>query len=386
MVLTMVTHWKTHQVISLHGLEVELSEPVLVKRSRWYCWFPSLIRQPNGNLWAVMSAYADMHASNSINYLSRSRDGGLSWDEPRVIGDGGLAHLLLPDGAAVILPYYLRPRSNGMGAPCNVLSIDGDLAMRPAGVEVSAWPRATKSPLPEVGISGFVFNGQVVRGRDGQYLATLYGTFEGDQRYSLAFVESVDGFHWRWRSLVAGPDCNLEGTEGPCESAVCRLTDGRLMCVFRLASFTRYGQTFSTDDGHTWSVPVNISAGSVEPSLAVLQGGIVALSGGRSGIYVWFNVDGSGRDWQPVDIVSAHNAASPPADRIEPDSHNAWSAVDEMRRTGITGFSSCYTELAALDQNTLLLTYDRVGFGWRPIPDDADETKSVWVMRIRIRR
>jgi hypothetical protein len=386
MVLTMVTHWKTHQVISLHGLEVELSEPVLVKRSRWYCWFPSLIRQPNGNLWAVMSAYADMHASNSINYLSRSRDGGLSWDEPRVIGDGGLAHLLLPDGAAVILPYYLRPRPNGMGAPCNVLSIDGELAMRPAGVEVSGWPRATKSPLPEVGISGFVFNGQVVRGRDGQYLATLYGTFEGDQRYSLAFVESVDGFHWRWRSLVAGPDCNLEVSDGHCESAVCSLVDGRLMCVFRLASFTRYGQTFSADDGHTWSAPVNIAPGSVEPSLAVLQEGIVALSGGRSGIYVWFNVDGSGRDWQPVDIVSAHNAASPPADRIEHDSHNAWSAVDEMRRTGITGFSSCYTELAALDQNTLLLTYDRVGFGWRPIPDDADETKSVWVMRIRIRR
>jgi hypothetical protein len=118
----------------------------------------------------------------------------------------------------------------------------------------------------------------------------------------------------------------------------------------------------------------------------MLHEGILALSGGRSGITVWFNTDGSGRDWQPVDIVSAHNAACLPADRIEPDSHNAWSPPDEMRRTGITGFSSCYTELAALDENTLLLTYDRVGFGWHPIPDDVDETNSVWVMRIRITR
>ena len=380
----MATHWTTQRVVQLQGLDVELSKPVLVKRSRWYCWFPSLIRQPNGCLWAVMSAYADMHASNSINYLSPSRDGGLSWEEPRVIGDSGAAHLILPDGAAVILPYYLRPRPNGIGAPCNILSSDGQLSMRPAGVEVSGWPRETRSPLPEVGIAGFVFNGQVVRGRGGEYLATLYGTFEGDRRYSLVFVESADGFHWRIRAQVAGPDCPLAGEEGPCESAVCRLADGRLMCIFRLASFVPYGQAFSNDDGRTWSTPVNISPGSVEPSLAVLPGGVVALSGGRSGIYVWFNADGTGRDWQAVDIVSAHNAACSSTDHIEPDSHNAWIPVDEMRRMGVTGYSSCYTELVALDERTLLLTYDRIGFGWHPIPDDADETKSVWVMRLRI--
>ncbi len=388
----MAASWKTHSVASLHGLEVELSEPVLVRRSRWYCWFPSLIRQPGGALWAVMSAYADVHASTSVNYLSRSLDGGLTWDEPRVIADGGLAHLLLPDGSAVILPYYLRPlgprpsgsRPDGMGAPCNVLSSDGQLSMRPAGVEVTGWPRPSKSPLPEAGICGFVFNGQVVRGGAGEYLGTLYGTFEGDRRYSLVFAESADGFHWRIRSLIAGPDCPLAGEEGPCESAVCRLADGRLMCVFRLASFVSYGQAFSADDGRTWSAPVNITPGSVEPSLAVLRGGVLALSGGRPGIAVWFNADGSGRDWQPIDIVAAHNAARPRADRIELDSRQSWLPVDEMRRTGVTGHSSCYTELVALDDRTLLLTYDRVGFGWHPIPDDADETKSVWVMRLRL--
>ena len=83
----MAADWKTAAAVKLQGLTVELSQPVLVKRSRWFCWFPSLIRQGDV-LWAVMNAYADMHVSDSICYLSRSVDGGLTWDEPRVIGDG----------------------------------------------------------------------------------------------------------------------------------------------------------------------------------------------------------------------------------------------------------------------------------------------------------
>jgi hypothetical protein len=123
----------------------------------------------------------------------------------------------------------------------------------------------------------------------------------------------------------------------------------------------------------------------VEPSLAVLDGGrLLALSGGRSGISVWFNTDGVGADWQPVDIVAAHNAARPPDDRIDPDSTGCWLSVPELRKRPVTGFSSCYTELAALDERTLLLVYDRVGLGWNAIPDDSSETKSVWTIRLRV--
>ncbi len=398
--------WKTQSVVSLtgghtdpsvqNGLKVSVSEPVLVKRSRWFCWFPSLIRQPDGVLWAVMSAYADIHASNSVNYLSRSRDGGLTWEEPRVIGDGGLAHLVKPDGSVVILPYYMRERARAVrtiGAPCNLLSPQGVLDMQASGAEVSGWPKPTKSPLPDAGIAGFVFNGQVVRATDGGYLATLYGTFEGDTRYALVMAESVDGLRWQVRAIIAGPECDLAGDEGPCESAICRLKDGRLMCLFRLASFVPYGQTFSADDGRTWTKPVNTAGpGSVEPSLAVLRDptgklshDVVALSGGRPDINVWFSTDGAGKEWQAIDIIAAHNAACDARDRILPDSSTAWKTADDMRKAGMTGYSSCYTELMAIDDHTLLVIYDRVGYGWNPIPDDdPDESKSVWVMRLQI--
>lgn len=380
-------NWKTHTQVKLKGLSVELSEPVLVRRSRWYCWFPSLIRQPDGALWAVMSAYGDYHVSNSYCYLSRSRDGGLSWDEPRIIGDAGLSHLILPDDSVLVLPYYLRPRgADAIGAPCNVITPGGEITFRTSGVTVTGWPRPVGCASREIGIASFVFNGQVVRGCAGEYLTTLYGTFDGDKRFSLALAESADGFQWRIRSVIAGSDCSLQGGEGPCESAVCRLRDGRLMCVFRLESFVPYGQAFSADDGRTWSPAANITPFSVEPSLAVLGGGIVALSGGRSGIFVWFNADGAGRDWQEVDIMAAHNAARPPADRIDPGADGCWRSVEEMKPLPLPAWSSCYTELMPLDERTMLLIYDRIGFGWHPIPDDSAETKSVWVMRMTVDR
>lgn len=381
-------NWTTRTRVDLNGLSVELSAPVLVKKSRWFCWFPSLIRQPDGTLWTVMSAYADIHVTDSFNYLSRSRDGGLTWDEPRLIGDAGLSHLLLPDGSALVLPYYLRMRGHDtIGAPCNIISPKGELSFRTPGITVSGWPRPPAGgsmTSPEAGAAGFVFNGQAIQGKGGEYLTTLYGQFAGDKRYSLVMAESADGFAWHIRAVVAGADCALEGNEGPCESAICRLADGRLMCVFRLASFVPYGQVFSSDDGRTWSTPANITPMSVEPSLAVLRHGAVALSGGRSGVFVWFNADGKGHDWQAVDVVATHNAACTPADRIDPESRNCWASVEDLKNRACTGFSSCYTELVPLDEHTLLLAYDRVGLGWHAIPDDSPETKSVWVMRLRL--
>lgn len=376
--------WKDRAPIQLKRLRITLSEPVLVKRSRWYCWFPSLIRQPDGTLWTVMSAYADVDVSDSFCYLSRSRDGGLTWDEPRVIGDAGNSHLLLPDGSAVVIPYYLRPRPGGaIGAPCNILSPQGHLSMRPSGLNVSGWPRPPKSKGPDLATSGFVFNGQVVKGRRGEYLTTLYGHFEGDSRYSLVFAESVDGFVWRIRSAIAGADCPLKGDEGPCESAIARLEDGRLLCVFRSASFVPYGRCWSNDDGRTWTKPAVIPAQSVEPSLAVMPKGVVALSGGRPGIFVWFSTDSADADWQTVDIVAHHNAIRP-KDAINPDSRKAWGKRDDLIRQGLGGFSSCYTELTRLDDRHLLLIYDRLGLGWHQIPDESPETNSVWVVRISV--
>jgi hypothetical protein len=155
------------------------------------------------------------------------------------------------------------------------------------------------------------------------------------------------------------------------------------MCVFRLASFVQFGQCFSEDDGKTWSKPVNISPNSVEPSLAVMPGGTLALSCGRPGISVWFDAAGTGTDWQALDILAQHNA-SRPQDRINPDTRQAWGSVPKLLRENLRGFTSSYTELVRLDDKHLLLIYDRLGLGWNAIPDESPETNSVWVMRLKV--
>ena len=378
------TAWTDRTTLDLTGLRVTLSDPVLVRRTRRFCWFPSLIRLDGGDLYACISPVGDVHVPSSPVHLARSGDGGLTWDEPRLLMDAGLSHVSLPDGSALMLPYYLRPRAGGMGASANRILPGGEVQFLTGAVTVTGWDRPSRSYAEELGLSGFVFNGQSVASTEGGWMTTLYGYFEGDSRYSLVWAESSDGFKWTIRSLIAGSDCPLEGPEGPCESAICRLADGRILCVFRNGSFVPYGQVWSADEGRTWSAPVALAAQSVEPSLQALPSGVVALSGGRPGIFIWFSAEGQGTDWQPVDVVAHHNACRPAADAIDPDSRRIDCSSEEMLRQGRGGYSSCYTELIRLDDRHLLLIYDRLGLSWQAIPDRSEATNSVWVVRIRV--
>ena len=112
-----------------------------------------------------------------------------------------------------------------------------------------------------------------------------------NKRLALVNAESQDGRHWRIRSVIADDQCKLKGNEGPDEAALCRLKDGRLMCVFRMGfSNTPFGQSFSSDAGKTWSEPVAMTGVfSVCPCLATLPNGPIILTGGRPGIYAWLN-------------------------------------------------------------------------------------------------
>ena len=255
----MPTAWTDQKTIELNGLRVTLSEPVLVRRTRRFCWFPSIIRLKNGDLYACISPYGDEHVPCSAVHLTRSRDGGLTWDEPRLLLDAGLSHVLLADGSALMLPYYLRPRPDGMGASANLIPPEGVDRFMTGAIEVTGWPRPTRSLAPDMGIAGFVFNGQSLPTSDGKSIATLYGYFEGDPRYSLVLAESDDGFKWKIRSIIAGSDCPLEGPEGPCESAICRPQRGHRNALraqhrgpTRIRSQPRPTRAAKRKDRHRW--------------------------------------------------------------------------------------------------------------------------------------
>lgn len=360
--------WQPGEVTQLEGLNVTLSKPVLVGRRRGFLWFPTLVPLAGGELLAIMSNYADEHTSTSTSSVAWSRDGGLSWS-PVVEAPYGESHLRLPGGDQLILPYYLRPTEKGvMAAPCTICPKGAQrVVVDPRGVRVSGFPHPDKSFDAKLGLSGFVFNGQTVELKGGRYLATLYGYFENTKRYALVAAESADGHDWKYLATIAGPDCPLKGEEGPSESALCRLRDGRLLCVFRLASHVPFGQSTSSDEGKTWSPAEAMDkVFSVQPSLQVFADGMVALSGGRDGLFLWLNRDGSGRSWQAVDVMKNHNAMLP----------------DEPIKA--PGNTSSYTEIVVPDANHLIYIYDRIPRGWQAIPAGSPETNSVWVVQATI--
>ncbi len=367
--------WTDSATVDLDGLRVTLSEPHLVGRRRGYFWFPNLWTMPNGDLLSTISPVPDIHLSGVPYYVLWSRDGGLTWSEPQVSCDGGQTLLHLHAGDSIMLPYDLRPRPDGIGAPHNIIHAGQRVFdYVPTGVVITGMPAPVPLILPGLDVVSYSFNGQTLWLEDGTYLATAYGHFEGDERDSIVAVESSDGANWSVRSIVADASCPVPGRGGPSESAICRLQDGRIMCVFRVESKFPFGQTFSSDEGRSWT-PAAAMPGvfSVQPSLAVMADGAIALSGGRLGLYLWLNADGAGLRWQQIDILAHHNSCLPQ----EPITYS-----EDLSRQQTTA----YTEVVALDEKTLLYIYDRAPNGWRRIPEDMNDTNSVWLVRATVER
>jgi hypothetical protein len=366
--------WQPAAELTLAGLRVSLSKPVLVARSRDYLWFPTMTRLSSGELFAVFSTNLDAVVPDRTASASWTNDGGLTWSAP-VSPDPAAdlyveSTLHLANGDELLYPFNLFPRRGGMGGTYQLVSgVPGSREVRiiKDKLVVTGWPRADQSFNEKLGLSGFGFNGQTLKASDNTYLATLYGRFEGEPRYSLVLAESTDGIRWKYRSTVVPSTCGLQGGEGPCESAICRLKDGRLLTVFRLASNVPYGQTFSSDDGKTWTEAVAMKGPrSVQPSLQVMPDGAVLLSGGRPGLFLWINKEGTGLDWEEVDLLRHHNL------------HQQQEPIDRPDHT------TSYTEIAILDNTHVLYMYDRIPHGWGEIPDDSTDTNSIWVVRLTV--
>lgn len=366
--------WQSVKIVDLEDWKVGLSEPALVARSKGFLWFPTIMRLSNGEVLAMLNNYSDEVVHQPTAFVCWSKDDGRTWTEPQraLYGD---SNFRLTNGDHLILPYNLYPGpGKSLIAPHQIVA-KGEHMLRVVkeGLVVTGLPRPDQ-PNVKRGVSGFVFNGSGVALKDGAYLATLYGTFEGQKRLSLLVAESVDGFRWQVRAVVADEKCQLTGRDGPSEAATCRLKDGRLMCIFRLGAGAPYGQSFSSNDGKTWTEPVAMKdVFSVQPCLVVRKDGTVILSGGRPGLFIWINSAGDGKDWQRIDMRAHHNACQPrdPISVVTTDGKSTTTA---------------YTRIIPLDDDRLLYVYDRIPHGWHAIPKDSTDSNSVWGVRIALER
>lgn len=364
--------WETAATESLDGFDVSLSKPRLVARGKGYLWFPTMTRLSGGALFVNVSTNLDAIVADRTSAVSWSDDNGLTWSDLSSIDPKEDLYaetmMRLENGDERLLPFNLYPDAGVMRGWYQTVS--GQKRTRKVefvkqGLTVSGWPRPDRSFNEKLGLTGFGFNGQTLRAKTGEYLATMYGFYKDERRYSLVLVDSKDGIDWKYRALVAGFDCKLNGGEGPCESAIARLKDGRLMIIFRLASNVPYGQAFSDDEGRAWSEPEAMStAHSVQPSLAGMKDGTLVLTGGRPGIFAWINRDGTGKDWQTVDLQKHHNQQQPADAITRPDQ------------------TTSYTEVIPLDEHSVIVIYDRIPNGWNAIPNDSQDTNSIWVIKL----
>jgi hypothetical protein len=371
---------------SWKGCDLELAAPVEVGRAKGHFWFPSLHTIQGRELFCEAVLAADKAQGKWAATLCLSQDGGVTWRRARDIDSYGPTSIALGPRKVLLMPYELWPLSPGdkrnAVADGTVIHCreDGAVELSPAPVKYLGFPRDLADY--HVGELELLTNGNILPLRDGTLLTTLYGTFAGEEKYcNFAVTSDDEGFTWRFRSVVASWADLPDLRSGPNESNSVRLSDGRIMCVYRVQSGGAYHSSCSSDEGATWTKPRPVAgAWSVEPGLVRLENGIILLSGGRHGLFLWVCADGAGENWERVNLAEHHNASfqdaslhysevfCKAAERVQPDQ------------------STAYTGIRALGPDEALVCYDRLANGWSGAPGPWGGFDTVFCVRIKALR
>lgn len=145
---------------------------------------------------------------------------------------------------------------------------------------------------------------------DGTLLMPIYGLAKGDTKNRSTLLQSTDqGKTWSIRNAAVMPPTATLGTN---EMALSRTSDGRLIGFLRADGNNSLYQTFSDDDGVTWTPPAVINApagaprGWVDPGVVLQPNGMLVLSYGRPDNTVLVSRDGTGRSWDDYRNVFAN--------------------------------------------------------------------------------
>lgn len=315
------------KVISSH---VIYENPLPQLRSR-HAFFPSLCELDDGTLAAVYAVGQAFESVDSTTCISFSRDGGKSWSAPAPLFDksrfdtpitdyGKITRL--PDGRLIVFGYaYLRedeelpignPETGGLLDDFIFYSISEDNGL--------TWGDMIPVPCswgPHVEAS-----------------APLYLLADG------TWITPITGFP-AWDGKMTGPMCgralrSSDGGKSWEDDAVCMQFETPVtcyeqrMCVLASGTIVNIGWnedtvsgtllknhiTYSTDNGKTWSAPMNTGVGGQASSLLPLGGEkflslhAVRRNTDRPGIYAYV-IDFSNQTWQVIDELVVWEPTSP---------------------------------------------------------------------------
>jgi hypothetical protein len=375
---------------SLERSRVEIGTPAEVGRQKGHFWFPTLHPVEGRDLLCVVTVAADVAQGQWPSALYLSRDGGGAWKRGREIPSYGHQSVRVGPRALLLLPYELWPLSPG---DRRGLKADGTLLTCGEDGEVSAEATPVRYlDFPEdladyhEGELMLLTNGNLLPLKDGRLFATVYGRFARDEAMALrvfAVTSGDGGFTWQYLSTVAGPEDVTDTPKAPrpSESNTVRLADGRLMCVYRVGSYLEYRKSYSRDEGKTWTRPERMDgAWSVEPQVLHLENGLILLSGGRLGLFLWVCADGEGKTWERINLAEHHNATVADSNvRFSDAFCEAEASFDPYQSTSYTG-------MVAAGPDEALICYDRLANGWEGAPGPWGAEDAVFCIRVRATR
>lgn len=355
------------------------SVPRCLGRQAGHYWFPAIHLLAPDALACLIPTVPDVGESRWSSRLLFSSD-ATAWKDLGEVPYGSASCRL--DGELLVLPYEFWPDRDRRDAISRGVSLHyqegGKLAWAERDITVRGFPRAIADYVN--GKAFLLASGDDVQTlTDGSLFTTLYGKLDGDRKYSLFAVVSLDGgLNWRYRATVATSRGMRGVQEGPSEAATVRLDDGSLLCIYRVDSGEAFafGRSLSRDEGQTWTRlrPMK-GKGSVKPQLVRLEDGTILLSGGRPGIYLWVCRDGMGRRWKRFDLAAHHDRNSSAPDRF---------AAFPPGGDESPAASTCYTSMRRTGPQEILIAYERLGNGWKGAPGPHGEEDAVYCLDITV--
>lgn len=208
----------------------------------------------------------------------------------------------------------------------------------------------------------------IIKEKEGSLLAAVYGyggvevyNSENLSKYNVYFLRSNDnGRTWNYVSSILSEGICAEESEGLCEPCLTVTPDGQYIVLMRSGSGLPSYISYSSDNGESWSVPIEFDTVGVDPQLITLDCGATLASYGRPGVYVRATDDKECIEWKIPEEISMYES------------------------TGENYFSDscCYTSLIQIDKYTALLAYS--DFTYPSTENPEVKVKTIVVRKIHI--
>ena len=194
--------------------------------------------------------------------------------------------------------------------------------------------------------------------------------------YSMFAMVSKDGSIWKPRAVVPEGSC----TELSENDWVYQSDNTTLFAVFRNAGPAEtLCASRSTTEGRVWSTAAVLALpnpSNVLPRLACLMNGLLTLSTGRIGLFLYTSAN-NGTSWHSLDVALNHNVlSSSVSDRY---------SEAFVRGAGDSTMSTSYTSLVAYEgTNTVQVCYDRLANGWDKAPGSYGNSTAIFCSKMSL--